>query len=71
MGLFHCFFKDKPVEFIGVEAAGLGLHTSSYAATLNKGRAGVLHGSKVRSCRIKRDKSPLPIPLPPALTIPA
>ena len=46
MGLFHCFFKDKPVEFIGVEAAGLGLHTSSYAATLNKGRTGVLHGSK-------------------------
>lgn len=46
MGLFHCFFKDKQVEFIGVEAAGLGLNTSSYAATLNKGRTGVLHGSK-------------------------
>ncbi len=46
MGLFHCFFKDKRVEFIGVEAAGLGLHTSSYAATLNKGKTGVLHGSK-------------------------
>ena len=46
MGLFHTFFKDKKVRFIGVEAGGLGLHTSRYAATLNKGRIGVLHGSK-------------------------
>ena len=46
MGLFHSFFKDRQVQFIGVEAAGLGLHTSHYAATLTKGRVGVLHGSK-------------------------
>ena len=46
MGLFHYFFKDKKVKFIGVEAGGLGLNTSHYAATLNKGRVGVLHGSK-------------------------
>lgn len=46
MGLFHPFFKDKKVEFIGVEAAGLGLGSGKYAATLTKGRAGVLHGSK-------------------------
>ncbi len=46
MGLFHSFFKDKTVKFIGVEAGGLGLGTSHYAATLNKGRVGVLHGSK-------------------------
>ena len=46
MGLFHPFFKEKRVEFIGVEAGGLGLNTSSCAATLNKGRVGVLHGSK-------------------------
>ena len=25
MGLFHPFFKDKKVKFIGVEAAGLGI----------------------------------------------
>lgn len=46
MGLFHVFFKDKKVKFIGVEAGGLGLDTSRSAATLNKGRIGVLHGSK-------------------------
>lgn len=46
MGLFHPFFKDKKVRFIGVEAGGLGVNTSYSAATLNKGRIGVLHGSK-------------------------
>jgi tryptophan synthase beta chain len=46
MGLFHPFFKDKKVKFIGVEAAGLGLATGKHAATLVRGRPGVLHGSK-------------------------
>ena len=46
MGLFHYFFNDKGTRFIGVEAGGLGLNTSRYAATLEKGRVGVLHGSK-------------------------
>jgi len=34
------------VKFIGVEAAGEGLSTERHAATLSKGRPGVLHGSK-------------------------
>jgi tryptophan synthase beta chain len=46
MGLFHPFFKDKLVKFIGVEAAGLGLKTGRHAATLVAGGVGVLHGSK-------------------------
>ncbi len=46
MGLFSPFFKEKMVKFIGVEAAGLGLGTKKHAATLNKGKVGVLHGSK-------------------------
>ncbi len=46
MGLFHPFFKDKKVKFIGVEAAGLGLASGKHAATLVGGRPGVLHGSK-------------------------
>ncbi|NQT06045.1 MAG: tryptophan synthase subunit beta [Candidatus Omnitrophica bacterium] len=46
MGLFHPFFKDRRVKFIGVEAAGRGLNTSKHAATIIKGRVGVLHGSK-------------------------
>ena len=46
MGLFHPFFKDKKVKFIGVEAAGKGLTSEKHAATLVSGRPGVLHGSK-------------------------
>jgi len=46
IGLFHPFFKDKKVKFIGVEAAGLGLASGKHAATLVRGKPGVLHGSK-------------------------
>ncbi|MFH1360425.1 MAG: tryptophan synthase subunit beta [Candidatus Omnitrophota bacterium] len=46
MGLFHPFFKDKKVKFIGVEAAGLGLRTKHHAAPLAGQSVGVLHGSK-------------------------
>ncbi len=45
MGLFHPFFRDKNVKFIGVEAAGEGL-SKRHAATLVAGKIGVLHGSK-------------------------
>ena len=46
MGLFHPSIKDKSVKMIGVEAAGEGVNTPRHAATLVKGRVGVLHGSK-------------------------
>ncbi|MDD4953692.1 MAG: pyridoxal-phosphate dependent enzyme, partial [Candidatus Omnitrophica bacterium] len=46
MGLFHAFFPDKKVKFIGVEAAGLGLSSGRHSATLVAGSTGVLHGSK-------------------------
>ncbi len=45
IGIFHPFEKDVEVKFVGVEAAGRGLETKEHAATLVKGRAGVLHGS--------------------------
>jgi tryptophan synthase beta chain len=45
IGLFHPFYNDKDVKFIGVEAAGKGLNTGAHSATLVKGRAGVLHGT--------------------------
>ena len=44
IGLFHPFL-DQDVELIGVEAAGKGLNTSKHAASLSKGRPGVLHGN--------------------------
>jgi len=46
IGIFHPFFNDKKVKFIGVEAAGYGLSSGKHAATLIKGNVGVLHGSK-------------------------
>jgi tryptophan synthase beta chain len=45
IGLFHPFYDDKNVKFIGVEAAGKGLKTKEHSATLAKGKAGVLHGT--------------------------
>jgi tryptophan synthase beta chain len=46
MGLFHPFFKDRQVKFIGVEAAGTGLASGRHSATLVRGKPGILHGSK-------------------------
>ena len=45
IGIFHPFVGDTEVELIGVEAAGRGLDTGEYAASLTVGRPGVLHGS--------------------------
>jgi len=44
MGIFYPFIND-PVTIIGVEAGGLGVETNQTAATLTKGKPGVLHGS--------------------------
>jgi tryptophan synthase beta chain len=46
MGLFHPFLDDPSVRLIGVEAAGLGLDTHQHAASLSRGRPGVLHGNR-------------------------
>ena len=46
LGLFHPFFKDRSVKFVGVEAAGKGLASGKHAASLVYGRPGVLHGCK-------------------------
>ncbi len=45
MGLFHPFLDDAGVRLIGVEAAGRGLDTHEHAASLSRGRPGVLHGN--------------------------
>lgn len=46
IGIFHPFVGDEQVGFIGVEAAGRGLDSGKHAATLSRGRTGVLHGAK-------------------------
>lgn len=45
IGLFYPYIDDA-VKMIGVEAAGRGLETGQHAATLTKGRPGVLHGNR-------------------------
>ncbi|MBN3905299.1 MAG: tryptophan synthase subunit beta [Nostoc sp. NMS1] len=45
IGLFNEFVHESSVRFIGVEAAGEGVDTEKHAATLTKGRIGVLHGA--------------------------
>ncbi|MCB9057194.1 MAG: tryptophan synthase subunit beta [Calditrichae bacterium] len=47
IGIFYPFIEDKDVRLIGVEAAGLGTETDQHAASITKGRTGVLHGSKM------------------------
>ncbi|MFC1512651.1 tryptophan synthase subunit beta [bacterium] len=44
IGMFYPLVNEK-IKFIGVEAGGLGLSTHKHAATLIKGKPGVLHGS--------------------------
>jgi tryptophan synthase beta chain len=45
MGIFHAFVGDDAVKLIGVEAAGDGLDTERHAASLSRGKPGVLHGA--------------------------
>jgi len=45
IGLFSGFIDDDSVRLIGVEAAGAGVDTNEHAATMTKGRPGVLHGA--------------------------
>lgn len=44
MGIFYPFIKDKEVELIGVEAAGLGIETGKHASAMAIKSKGVLHG---------------------------
>ncbi len=46
MGLFYPFLDDPSVAMHGVEAAGKGVETDEHAASLTKGRPGVLHGNR-------------------------
>jgi tryptophan synthase beta chain len=45
MGLFHEFIEETNVRMIGIEAGGEGLQSEKHAATLTRGRVGVLHGA--------------------------
>lgn len=46
IGIFHAFLDDPTVGLYGFEAAGRGVDTPEHAATITKGRPGVLHGAR-------------------------
>lgn len=46
IGIYSAFLDDPSVNIIGVEAAGLGIETKYHAATLTKGKDGIIHGMK-------------------------
>ncbi len=46
IGIFHAFLDDPDVALYGFEAAGDGVDTPRHAATITKGRPGVLHGAR-------------------------
>jgi len=46
IGLFHAFFSDSQVKFVGIEAGGRGVETNQHAASLAAGEAGILHGTR-------------------------
>ncbi|MGN0906762.1 MAG: tryptophan synthase subunit beta, partial [Bullifex sp.] len=60
MGIFSAFLEDEDVRLYGVEPAGMGLDTPNHAATITKGKEGILHGFK--SLVIQDEKGePLPV----------
>jgi len=46
IGMFHAFLDDPEVRLVGCEAAGDGVDTAFHAATISRGRPGVLHGAR-------------------------
>lgn len=46
IGIFHAFLDDPDVALYGFEAGGEGVETPRHAATISKGRPGVLHGAR-------------------------
>jgi tryptophan synthase beta chain len=45
IGIFRGFVSDKSVGLLGIEAGGMSLDLGRHAATLTKGKPGILHGT--------------------------
>lgn len=45
MGLLHPMWDDEEVRLVAVEAGGHGLNSGEHAASLAKGKPGIIHGS--------------------------
>ena len=46
IGIFHAFLDDPSVRLYGFEAAGDGIDTDRHAASIERGRPGILHGAR-------------------------
>ncbi|WP_157156108.1 tryptophan synthase subunit beta [Diaminobutyricimonas sp. LJ205] len=46
IGIFHAFLDDPDVALYGFEAAGDGVDTEKHAASIERGRPGILHGAR-------------------------
>jgi tryptophan synthase beta chain len=46
IGIFHAFLDDTDVRLYGFEAAGDGIDTDKHAASIERGRPGILHGAR-------------------------
>jgi tryptophan synthase beta chain len=46
IGIFHAFLDDPTVRLYGFEAAGDGIDTERHAASIERGRPGILHGAR-------------------------
>jgi tryptophan synthase beta chain len=46
IGIFHAFLDDPSVKLYGFEAAGDGIDTDRHAASIERGRPGILHGAR-------------------------
>lgn len=45
LGLFYPFLKEEKIKIIGVEAGGHGISTKKHAASISRGKPGILHGN--------------------------
>ncbi len=46
IGIFDAFLDDEGVALYGIEAAGDGVDTERHAASIERGRPGILHGAR-------------------------
>lgn len=60
IGLFTAFLEDENVNIIGVEPAGSSFKTGDHAATITKGKPGVIHGFR---CYLLQDENGDPAPV--------
>ncbi len=58
IGLFSAFLEDKDVAMYGVEPAGISFKDGEHAATLTKGKPGVIHGFR---CYLLQDEQGQPM----------